>query len=84
MKKGVVLMKRREVNRKIRELLGMSGRELSERVEVTKQTISNYECGKVEYRPLERVIEWELDSAIDNCIDLDLKNICKQLKSIRV
>lgn len=77
-------MKRREVNRKIRELLGMSGRELSERVEVTRQTISNYECGKVKYRPLERVIEWELDSAIDNCTDLKLKNICKQLKSIRV
>lgn len=62
----------------------MSGRELSERVEVTRQTISNYECGKVKYRPLERVIEWELDSAIDNCTDLKLKNICKQLKSIRV
>ena len=43
----------------------MSGRELSERVEVTKQTISNYECGKNIYRPLERVIEWELDLVID-------------------
>ena len=39
-------MQRREINRKIRELLGISGRELSERVEVTKQTISNYETGK--------------------------------------
>ena len=34
-------MQRREINRKIRELLGMSGRELSERVEVSRQTISN-------------------------------------------
>lgn len=84
MKKMVAIMKRREANRKIRELLGMGGRELSERVEVTKQTISNYEWSKVEYRPLERVIEWELDSAIDNCTDLKLKNLCNQLKSIRV
>lgn len=51
-------MQRREINRKIRELLGISGRKLSERVEVTKQTISNYETGKAMTRPLERVIEW--------------------------
>lgn len=62
-------MQRREINRKIRELLGISGRKLSERVEVTKQTISNYEIGKTMSRPLERVIEWELDLAIDNCTD---------------
>ena len=77
-------MQRREKNRKIRELLGISGRELSERVEVTKQTISNYETGKSMTRPLERVIEWELDLAIDNCTDLVIKNLCEQLKALRV
>lgn len=77
-------MQRREINRKIRELLGISGRELSERVEVTKQTISNYENGRSMTRPLERVIEWELDLAIDNCTDLVIKDLCEQLKAIRV
>ncbi len=77
-------MQRREINRKIRELLGISGRELSERVEVTKQTISNYETGKAMTRPLERVIEWELDLAIDNCTDLVIKDLCEQLKALRV
>ena len=77
-------MQRREINRKIRELLGISGRELSERVEVTKQTISNYEIGKTTTRPLERVIEWELDLAIDNCTDRVIKDLCEQLKALRV
>ena len=77
-------MQRREINRKIRELLGISGRKLSERVEVTKQTISNYETGKAMTRPLERVIEWELDLAIDNCTDLVIKDLCEQLKALRV
>lgn len=74
-------MKRREVNRKIRELLGMSGRELSERVEVTRQTISMYETGKTKtYRPLERVIEWELDSAVAESTDQTIRRLCEQLK----
>lgn len=77
-------MQRREINRKIRELLGISGRELSERVEVTKQTISNYETGKAMTRPLERVIEWELDLAIDNCTNLVIRDLCEQLKALRV
>ena len=77
-------MQRREINRKIRELLGISGRKLSERVGVTKQTISNYEIGKATTRPLERVIEWELDLAIDNCTDLVTKDLCEKLKALRV
>ena len=77
-------MQRREINRKIRESLGISGRELSERVEVTKQTISNYETGKTMTRPLERVIEWELDLAIDNCTDFVVKDLCEKLKALRV
>ena len=77
-------MQSREIDRKIRELLGISGRKLSERVEVTKQTISNYETGKAMTRPLERVIEWELDLAIDNCTDPVIKDLCEQLKALRV
>ena len=77
-------MQRREINRKIRELLGISGRELSERVEVTRQTISNYETGKAMTRLLERVIELELDLAIDNCTDRVIKDLCEQLKALRV
>ena len=77
-------MQRREINRKIRESLGISGRELSERVEVTKQTISNYETGKSMTRPLERVIEWELDLAINNCTDLVVRDLCEKLKALRV
>ena len=77
-------MQRRKINRKIRELLGISGRELAERVEVTKQTISNYEIGKTTTRPLERVIEWELDLAIDNWTDPVIKDLCEQLKALRV
>lgn len=78
-------MKRCEINRKIRELLKMSGRELAERVEVTKQTISMYELGKTRtYRPLERVIEWELDSAINECTDQTIKELCELLKSKRI
>ena len=74
-------MERRVVNRKIRELLGISGTELGKRVEVTRQTISVYETGKTKtYRPLERVIEWELDSAIDECSDSTIKELCEQLK----
>ena len=76
-------MQRRKINRKIRESLGISGRELSERVEVTQATISNYETGKAMTRPLERVIEWELDLAIDNCTDLVIKDLCEQLKALR-
>lgn len=77
-------MQRRKVNRKIRELLGISGRELAERVEVTKATISIYENGKATSRPLERVIEWELDLAVDNCTDPVIRDLCEQLKALRV
>lgn len=54
-------MERYEINRKIRELLGLSGRELAERVGVTKQAIGHYESGYAVNKPTLRVIEWELD-----------------------
>lgn len=76
-------MTRYEANRTIRILLNLSGRELAERVEVTKQTISNYERGRCRYRPIERVIEIELDLAIENCTDDVAKSMCHALKLMR-
>lgn len=77
-------MKRYEANQNIRKLLGLSGRQLAERVEVTKQTISHYECGLSVIRPVERVIEIELDLAIESCTDEKIKEICDQLKLERL
>lgn len=73
-------MERYIINQHIRQHLKMSGRVLAERVEVTKQTISHYETGKNRYRPLERVIEWELDRAIEECEDVLVKELCEYLK----
>jgi transcriptional regulator with XRE-family HTH domain len=73
-------MKRYEANQNIRKLLGLSGRQLAERVEVTKQTISNYERGLTVIRPVERVIEIELDSLIEKCTDETIRNMCEILK----
>ena len=73
-------MERREYNRLIRESLKMSGRELAERVEVSKQAISLYELGKTRHRLMERVIELELDLAIERCEDVSIKEICEGLK----
>lgn len=77
-------MQRCLVNRKIRELLGLSCRELAERVETTKQTISNYELGKTKIRYLERVVEIELDLAINECKDETIKKYCEMLKNERI
>ena len=77
-------MERYMINRKIRENLGLSGRQLAERVEVTKQTISNYEIGRCLNRLTERVIEIELDLAIEHCEDATVKQICEILKSKRL
>lgn len=76
-------MKRYEINRTIRELLKISGGELAEHVEVTKQTISNYERGIRVMRPVERVIEIELDFFIESCSNNMIKDMCYQLKSKR-
>lgn len=73
-------MKRYIVNQRIRKWLNISGRELAERVGVTKQTISLYELGKSYHKPTERVIEWELDAAIEQCDDPLTKEFCEHLK----
>lgn len=73
-------MERYKINQSIRKLLGLSGADLAKVVEVTKQTISNYERGFCYSRPLERVIEIELDIAIEKCEDDTIKKICEKLK----
>lgn len=77
-------MERYIVNQHIRKHLKISGWELAERVEVTKQTISNYETGKCCFRPLERVIEIELDIAIELCDDELIKEFCQYLRTKRL
>ena len=76
-------MKRYEINRLIRKTVGLSGKQLADAVEVTKQTISNYERGLSCSRPVERVIELELDLAIERCNDENIKYICGLLKNDR-
>ena len=76
-------MERYKINRIIRNLLDLSGRQLAERVEVTKTTISNYEQGMSVSRPVERVIEIELDQAIEECTDEMIKDVCYKLKHER-
>ena len=76
-------MERYKINQMIRKHLKLSGRDLAERVEVTKQTISNYETGKYCFRPLERVIEIELDLAVKECTDEKIKYICELLQTQR-
>lgn len=77
-------MKRYEINRLIRKQLNIKGTEMAKLVEVTKQTICNYELGRcVTNRPLERVIELELDMAVEKCIDDEIKYICKLLQTQR-
>ena len=77
-------MERREINKTIRKVLNLSMRELADRVETTKQTISNYERGKCKNsRVLERVIEWELNIAIEDCSDANIKSCCKILEQQR-
>lgn len=77
-------MKRYEVNQNIRKLLKLSGRQLAERVEVTKQTISHYETGLGVIRPVERVIEIELDLEIEKCTDETIRGLCELLKLERL
>ena len=73
-------MKRFKINKGIRQFLGLTTRDLAKLVEVSAQTICNYENGKSVIRPVERVIEIELDLAIEMCRDVDIKEICKKLQ----
>jgi DNA-binding XRE family transcriptional regulator len=76
-------MKRYEIHRTIRNIVQLSGIELAERVEVTKQTISNYENGRCYSKPTQRVIEIELDLEVDKMIDSELKHQCHILQNMR-
>lgn len=77
-------MKRYKINQHIRQLLNLSSTELAKRVEVTRQTINNYERGVCLNKPTERVIEIELDLEIEKCTNEKIKSICEDLKRERV
>lgn len=76
-------MERYVINKKIREMLGLSGQELGERVGVTKAAIHHYEGGGGVNKPTLRVIEWELDAAVDELDDGIIKDICHILQKGR-
>lgn len=81
--RGCIFMKRNEVNKTMRELLGLTQQQLGERVGVSRQLIAMYEQGRTERRTTVRVIELELDIAIDNCTEGSIKEECKKLKTLR-
>ena len=76
-------MERCEINKRIRQVLGLSQKELADKVETTKQTIGNYERNHSYSRVLERVIEIELDLAIDSSEKDSIKRCCEILKQER-
>lgn len=77
----MLVVDRKWYNRSIREALNLSPIELARRVEVSRQTVYNYEKGKGKIlRPIERVIEWELDKSIEECTDHRTKVRCESLR----
>lgn len=76
-------MKRCEINKRIRQVLGLTIQELADRVETSKQTIGNYENNKNYNRVLERVIELELDLAIGKNDNESIKKCCEILREER-
>ncbi len=81
----MIKLDRKFYNKNIREILKLTRTELAHRVEVTRQTIYNYEMveRKAVNRPLERVIEWELDKAIEECSNMRTRTLCDSLKHRR-
>lgn len=80
----MLVIDRKWYNRSIREALNLSLIELARRVEVSRQTVYNYEKGRGKIlRPIERVIELELDKAIEECTDYRTKVMCENLRCRR-
>ena len=77
-------MTRCEINKRIRLLTGITQAELAKKVEVSKQTISNYEKGYKTINPVQRVIELELDAAVEQIDSDQIKEICYDLQKCRI
>lgn len=63
--------------------LNVNAPKLANRVGVTKATINNYINGKPISKTLQRCINWELDSLINECTSQKIKDFCEELKTKR-
>ena len=60
----------------LRKKKGLSQEELSEKINVTRQTISNWELGETMPNPEQlKLLSKELSVSIDELLDNDIKNI---------
>lgn len=76
-------MNRCETNKRIRMLLNITIMELAKRVGVSRTTIIKYETGLCKKPIVERVVELELDMAIEKCTEKGVKTACEILRSAR-
>ena len=61
---------------KLRKQKGLSQEELGEKVNVTRQTISNWELGETQPNPEQlKLLSKELNVSIDELLDNDIKNV---------
>ena len=60
----------------LRKKKGFSQEELGERINVTRQTISNWELGETSPNPEQlKLLSKELNISIDELLDNDIKNV---------
>lgn len=60
----------------LRKKVGLSQEQLGERINVTRQTISNWELGETQPNPEQlKLLSKELNISIDELLDNDIKNI---------
>ena len=61
---------------KLRKQKGLSQEELGEKVDVTRQTISNWELGETQPNPEQlKLLSKELNVSIDELLDNDIQNV---------
>ena len=60
----------------LRKKKGLSQEELGERINVTRQTISNWELGETSPNPVQlKLLSKELNVSIDELLDNDVKDV---------
>ena len=64
---------------KLRKQLGFSQEELSEKVNVTRQTISNWELNETQPNPEQlKLLSKALNASVDDLIGNDIKNVVEE------
>ena len=64
---------------KLRKQLGFSQEELSEKVNVTRQTISNWELNETQPNPEQlKLLSKALNVSVDDLIGNDIKNVVEE------